>query len=132
MVTLTEGESITMDELIPYENALRDCDFLIVNTGWSKYWGNLQYYNNPPNFNIEAAKWLSFFELKGIGIDSPNVDKMSDKDYPVHRIFLEKEIFILENLTNLNKLKKAVFTLYCLPLNIEGADGCPVRAVALY
>lgn len=132
MVTLTNTETIDVEQLAPYENALRDCDFLIVNTGWSKYWGDSRYYYNPPSFSIEAARWLSFFELKGIGIDSPNVDKMSDRDYPVHHVFLEKEIFILENLANLDKLKKPAFTLYCLPLIIEGADGCPVRAVALY
>ncbi|ADY57311.1 cyclase family protein [Syntrophobotulus glycolicus DSM 8271] len=132
MITLIDSGRIEIEELAPYENALRDCDFMLVNTGWSRHWGSAQYYGDPPYFSREAADWLSSFELKGIGIDSPSVDQMSDQGLPVHRALLEKEIVIIENMTNFDQLKKPVFTLYCLPLNIEGADACPVRAVAVY
>jgi len=41
------------------------------------------------------------------------------------------EIIVIENQTNLDKLPEGVFQFQCLPLNVEHADGSPVRAIAV-
>ena len=38
---------------------------------------------------------------------------------------------MIEYLTNLDQLPQARVLLYALPLKVEGADGSPVRAVAV-
>ena len=48
----------------------------------------------------------------------------------VEEQILEKEILIIENLTNLDKLLNREFEFNCIPLKIENADGSPVRAFA--
>jgi arylformamidase len=50
---------------------------------------------------------------------------------PNHNIFLGKEILLIENLTNLDKLPESSFLFYTIPLKIENADGSPVRAFAV-
>ena len=53
-----KGNSIGIEELEPYQDIIRDVDFLLINTGWSKYWGDIQYYSKYPVLSQEAAKWL--------------------------------------------------------------------------
>ena len=47
-----------------------------------------------------------------------------------HRKFLKNNIILIENLKNLNGVRHKYFEFYVLPLNIKGADGSPVRAIA--
>jgi len=59
------------------------------------------------------------------------LEKDSSIALPNHHILLGKEIVIIENLYNLDKLPDSVFTFQCVPLKIENADGSPVRAFAI-
>lgn len=79
----------------------------------------------------EAAKWLASFKLKGIGIDTISMDDMNSTDFSVHKEFLTKNIFIIENLTNLDAVCKEHFTLCVMPIKTTKTDGSPVRAVAI-
>ncbi|MEI8006019.1 MAG: hypothetical protein WCI48_07415 [Bacteroidota bacterium] len=70
-------------------------------------------------------------------MDAFSVDKIgsalavNEECLPNHFIFLRKEILLIENLTNLDKLPESGFTLQCFPLKVANADGSPVRAVAI-
>ncbi len=46
-------------------------------------------------------------------------------------MLLKNNILILENLCNLEKIKKSFFKLVVLPLKLKNATGSPVRAVAI-
>jgi kynurenine formamidase len=90
-----------------------------------------------PTLTTDAASWLTQFGLNGIGIDSFSVDKVisaevvTEDTMPNHYIILGSDILLIENLTNLDKLPTDIFIFQCLPLNIENADGSPVRAMAI-
>lgn len=131
VIDVKERDSIDIATLIGYEKAIDESDFVLFSCGWEEYWGKKEYYSNFPALTEEAARWLSSKKLKGIGIDAISLDKMEDEYLPVHRILLEKEFIFIENLKNLEKLVGRSFILSCLPLRFEGADGAPVRAVAL-
>jgi kynurenine formamidase len=122
---------IEIDHVAPYEASIRRWEFAVLCSGWSRFWGEAKYYQGYPLLSVEAAVWLSGFPLKGLGIDMISVDAMGSTDFPVHRVFLEKNILIIENLTNLEKIDGDDFRLACLPLKFEDADGSPVRAVAI-
>lgn len=121
---------ITIRDLQPYETQLSRVEFLILHTGWYQKWGDAAYFSNFPVLTTDAARWLAGFRLRGIGMDMISIDRTDTATYPIHRIFLEKEVLIIENLTNLAELPDAVFTFYCFPLKIQDADGSPVRACA--
>jgi kynurenine formamidase len=116
--------------LEPYLEAIRQAEFFLLQTGWSRHWGSSSYYAGYPVLSSEAADWLSGFELKGFGMDTMSVDSMDSEDLPVHRAFLQKETILIENLTNLEAAPGSRFLFSCFPLKLEEADGSPVRAVA--
>ncbi len=126
------GKEITVDFLKKYENEIADAEFLLLNAGWSLKWKTEAYFDDFPVLSLDAAKWLTNFKLKGIGLDSISLDPVHSIDLPNHHIVLDKEIIIIENLTNLDSLPASGFMFQCLPLKIEHADGSPVRAVAVF
>ena len=129
---LGRGRAIEREHLASHEARIRKADFVLLHTGWSKFWGSKAYYSDYPVLSPEAALWLAGFKLKGVGVDAISVDAADTADYPVHRAILGSGAVVVENLTNLALLadKKPLFS--CLPLKIEQGDGSPVRAVAIY
>lgn len=122
---------IEQGTLLPYAETITQADFLILKTGWSRFWGEPNYYSGFPALSKEAAGWLSEFNLKGIGIDAISIDSMDTADFPVHKLFLAKNILIIENLTNLDSICQERFILSIMPLKTKAADGSPVRAFAV-
>jgi len=122
---------ITYQDVTCHESLLKKNDFILLYTGWYKKWGQKSYFNNFPVLSTEAAQWIAEFSLKGIGVDMISVDRTDTRSFPIHRIFLEKNILIIENLTALEELVGKDFTFSCFPLKIENSDGAPARAVAL-
>ena len=125
-----QSQTIELAELKPHKATIKQVDFLLINTGWSQYWGAEKYFLNYPVLSIEAADWLGDFKLKGLGLDTISADKVDTQNYPVHKTFLQNDTIIIENLKNLNKLSCNRFVFSCFPLSFEKADGSPVRAVA--
>ncbi len=74
----------------------------------------------------EVAQFLVDEGVRAVGTDG-----MSIGNEIVHRILLEREVPIFENLINLELLVGREFTFVGFPLKIEGGSGSPVRAVAL-
>ncbi|MCT4585774.1 MAG: cyclase family protein [Peptostreptococcaceae bacterium] len=124
-------EYIDIEDLTVYEDKLKISDFFIINTGFYKDFYNDKYYLEFPTLTKEAANYLLKFNLKGIGIDTLSIDKLSSKDYYLHNIFLKNEILIIENLNNLDSLKNEMFTLNISPLKLKKADGSPIRAIGI-
>lgn len=125
--------SIGLEKLEPYQDQIAKVDFLLLYTGWSKYWGSEKYFTDYPVLSLEAAEWLSGlsdFNLKGFGIDTISADTSETEDYPVHKRLLQKNIIIIENLVNIEELHGSQFNFSCFPLSFKDADGSPVRAVA--
>jgi arylformamidase len=120
-------ENLILDVYNQSENP----DFLLFHTGWAKYWGDDRYFNNFPLLTPEATRLIRKLPLKGIGIDAISFDAIGDDSLPNHKMLLENEIILIENLRNLNLLIKKDFILSCLPMKIKGADACPVRACAI-
>ncbi|MBI3327657.1 MAG: cyclase family protein [Nitrospinae bacterium] len=77
-----------------------------------------------------AADYLCERRVQLVGIDGPSVDAWTATDFPCHRRLLGAEILILENLV-LRHVKPGTYELIAVPLNLVGADGCPVRALLL-
>lgn len=122
---------IDVNMLEQHEDTIKKVDFVLLKTRWDKYWGQNEYFENFPALTEESAKWLCGFNLKGIGIDTISIDSMSSIFFPIHNIIMSKNILIIENLTNLEKVTMKYFLLSVLPLKYIHADGSPVRAVAI-
>lgn len=117
-------------QLEEYKEILETVDFVIVKTGWEKYWGDGKYFSNYPILAVDTVKELIRYGIKGLGFDCISVDAVGDTNLTRHQMILNKEMVIIENLCNLDEISQKVFELIALPLNIESADGAPIRAVA--
>ena len=122
--------SITIKELQVFEADFAGCDFLLLYSGWSQYWGTPAYYTGYPVLSSDAALWLTGFHFKGIGVDMISVDASDALDFSVHTLLLESGIILIENLADLSPLLSSPFTFYCFPLKIAQAEASPIRAVA--
>jgi kynurenine formamidase len=128
---------ISLEFLQSFEPKIAEVDFVLFHTGWQDKWNTLGYFEDCPIPAKEAARWLTTFKLKGVGVDAFSLDKIdsalavNEENLPNHHILLGKEILLIENLTNLDKLPDGVFTFQSFPLRIENADGSPIRAVAI-
>ena len=121
---------LSLDNIIKYQDLVADSDFVLLHTGWNLRWGYASYYSGYPVLSVEAANWLSGFNLKGLGIDAISVDHPDSSDFPVHRRILRNRIVIIENLNCLEYLPQSGVIFICLPLPIAAGDGSPVRAAA--
>ena len=56
------------------ETEIINSDFLLIHTGWSRYWGSEEYFRKFPVLHEDAARYLTSFNLKGIGSDTISFD----------------------------------------------------------
>ena len=92
-------------------------------------------FPDPNVFNEDfcslSAELVDFLGEAGVvlvGIDTPSVDLFSDKELESHNAIARRDMAILEGVV-LADVPSGTYTLIALPLNIEGADASPVRAV---
>lgn len=125
---LEAGDAITLERLKPLR--LDGVDFLIISTGWEIYWGREEYFGDYPVLSPTAAEYLAALPIKGVGLDTMSVDRMSSRDSENHRLLLGAGKLIIENLRSLAELRQEYVDFSALPLKFQNADGSPVRAIA--
>jgi kynurenine formamidase len=128
-------ERIPARDLERYGERLGPGAVVVFRTGWDRYWGTPRYYEHP-FLDRGAAELLLEAGVRTLAIDALNVDETvfdapHPEDFPVHRLFLGAGGVIAENLTNLGALDFTAPWVYLLPIKLGGADGAPVRAVAV-
>lgn len=128
---LRPRESITMAEINRAGEEVEAADFLLFNTGWDKFWGSEEYFGDYPCIDDEVLEFILSKYYKGIGFDVMGIDPISDISLYRHKkLFRNKQIINIENLTNLDQCGRGLFNFSCFPLKIRNADGAPTRAVA--
>lgn len=118
---IIELESITGIEY------LRWGEFVFFRTGWSKYAGTEQYFNHP-QLSRELVEWLAETQINAVGIDALGLGRDSLHG-EFDRLLTSRNIFVIENLINLESVPAGGFTVYCMPLNIEEIDAIPARVL---
>jgi arylformamidase len=126
-----ETRNIELNDLLPFKDIIRKKQFILLHSGWGKYWGKDEYFKGYPVLTSESAIWLAGFNIKGIGIDMISIDAPDTLDMHIHKTFLDKNIVIIENLSNMAALSGRGFTFCCFPLKLNNSDGSPVRAAAI-
>ncbi len=120
-------EDITVADFEPFEPYLVPGARIIYETGWGAHFGHEHFFTDFPSLTQEAAQYLAVKDLRLLGMDTPTPAR---DYYEVHHILLGREIVIVESLANLAAVPDE-FTFIGFPLNFEGRDGSPIRAVAL-
>jgi arylformamidase len=104
---------------------------VLICTGWDGHWGTSRYLSDNPYLTRDAAQFLADTKAKLVGIDSLNIDDISDLARPVHSILLAAEIPIVEHMCGLKPLGKRLFKFFAVPVKMRGMGTFPVRAFAI-
>lgn len=75
-------------------------DIVVLKTGWSLKWGLKNYFTHNHYLSQQAANFLVKKEIRGLAIDGPSTDKFGETI--IHKILLSNDIWIVENLKNLD------------------------------
>lgn len=126
--------AITWDDIAPQAGNLGPEVALLLCTGWSQHWSREEYMKSP-HLTEEAAQKIVERGVRVVGIDVFSVDgevlEGSRETHAVHRLLLGNGVLIAENLTNVEALLDgSAYLVSLLPLNFQGCDGSPIRAVA--
>lgn len=123
------GPAIGRATLAPHNVAGRG---VLIRTGWERYWRTPDYgAAGHPFLAPDAVAWLVEQEPAVVGIDSVNIDDMSDLTRPAHSGLLAARIPIIEHLRGLDQLPASGFRLHVAPPPVAGLGSFPVRVYAL-
>lgn len=126
----TDGE-ITPEDLEAYEARTRPVkagERLLLRTNNSDhFWPGKPFDKSYLAIGNAAADWLAQRKIMMAGVDYLSVGPYETTPY-THRSLLTAGIWIVEGL-DLRKTEEGDYELICLPLNLSGCDGSPVRAL---
>lgn len=122
------GES-EIDYKEEYESQIKKGDIVLIHTGYDKLFkeNTKKYYSEHPSITKKLSDFLISREVKAVGVDMEAPDNLP---YVLHKDILRANVFVIENLTNLDKLKAAdSFEVIALPLKLK-AEASLTRVVA--
>ena len=102
---------------------------ILFNFGWDKHWDTEQYQSYP-FISKELIEFLIKSGVKLVGVDTVNIDSSKDLARPAHSLLLKKEILVVENLMNLDRLHDKQFRFFAVPLKGKKVAAMPIRAFA--
>lgn len=103
---------------------------VLVHTGWDALWRQEAYLSGNPHLTDDAAKFLVDEGAVLVGIDSVNIDSLTDNRRPVHTVLLGNGIPIVEHLCNLSAIDGEV-RFFAAPVAVQALGTFPVRAYAI-
>jgi kynurenine formamidase len=104
---------------------------VLVHTGWSRHWRMDQYFEGHPFLTKDAAEFLADSGAAFVGIDTYNIDDITDGTRPVHTTLLGNRIPICEHMCGLEKLPNSGFRFHAAPVKVKAFGTFPVRAYAV-
>jgi arylformamidase len=119
-------------------------DIVLLRTDWPRKCQveSERFWREAPYTSRDACRWLVDRGVKAVGYDYPPDHAIrtmifdpgatvTRQDCTTHDVFFPAGITVIEYLTNLDEIRAARCRFIALPLKLEGADGSPVRAIAL-
>jgi len=110
-----------------YKNTVQENDIVLLYTGFDQNFYNKSYFTDHPVVDKTLAQFLVDRKIRMLGMDLPSPDKYP---FDVHKILLQGNVLIMENMKNLGLLTEAkYFEIIAFPIKIK-AEAALVRAVA--
>ena len=127
VMEIKDPVSVRAEELHPQD--IREGERILFKTKNSdRCWAEDGFSENFVYISKEAALYLVERRIRLVGIDYLSVGGYEVDGAEIHRILLDKEIWIIEGL-DLSNVQPGRYDLICLPLKMGGGDGAPARAV---
>ena len=141
---LGDNGEVTAAELDAHAGHVQAGDITLLRTDWPRRVSveSERFWRDAPYTGRSACEWLVQRRVKAVGYDYPPdyairtmifepARAVARHECTTHDVFFPAGITVIEYLTNLEQIGAPRCRFIALPLRIEGADGSPVRAVAL-
>ena len=141
---LGDNGEVSAAELDAHAGHVRAGDIVLLRTDWPRKVSveSEKFWRDAPYTARSACDWLVRRRVKAVGYDYPPdqcirttifspATKVERHECVTHDVFFPAGITVIEYLTNLDGIGAPRCRFMALPLRIEGADGSPVRAVAI-
>lgn len=143
-----EGDPITVAdlraELARIGADIEEGTITLIRTDRDQFSAEPDFWKRGTGMSAEATEWLIDQGSRVMGIDQWGWDvpfhvhiaraKAENRDdlfWEAHRVGIRKAYWHMEQLTNLAALPATGFTVYVLPLKLEGASAAPARVIAI-
>ena len=141
---LGDNGEVSAGELEQHAGHVGGGDIVLLRTDWPRKVSveSEKFWRDAPYTARSACDWLVGRGVRAVGYDYPP-DRcirtmifapgtpVARAECVTHDVFFPAGVTVIEYLTNLDRIGAARCRFLALPLRIEGADGSPVRAVAL-
>jgi len=104
---------------------------VLIHTDWARHWRTDQYFEGHPFLTRDAAECLAEAGAAFVGIDTYNIDDITDGTRPAHTILLGNRIPICEHMCALENLPNRGFRFHAAPVKVKAFGTFPVRAYAV-
>lgn len=122
-VSHVAGRQIELNDLDT--SILWEGQYVFFQTNWDLYRGEAKYLDHP-ELSRQVLEYLVGRRINMIGIDAPGIGK--GENHPAYEAYAaEHGACVIQNLTNLWKVPKSGFSVYCFPSKFEGLDAIPAR-----
>jgi kynurenine formamidase len=141
---LGDNGEVSAAELDAHAGHVRAGDIVLLRTDWPRKVSveSEKFWRDAPYTARSACDWLVRRRIKAVGYDYPPdqcirttifspATKVERHECVTHDVFFPAGITVIEYLTNLDGIGAPRCRFMAMPLRIEGADGSPVRAVAI-
>jgi kynurenine formamidase len=141
---LGDNGEVSAAELDRHAGHVQAGDIVLLRTDWPRKVdvATEKFWKDAPYTGRGACDWLVARRVKAVGYDYPPdytvrtsifspTTPIKREECTTHHVFFPAGVTVIEYLTNLDAIGVARCRFLALPLRIEGADGSPVRAIAL-
>ena len=103
---------------------------VLFKTKNSRFMDNNEFVEEYVYIEKSGAEYLLQQGVKLVGTDYFSVDPYKDINKAAHKILLGAGAILLEGI-NLSPVNEGKYLISCFPLNMEGSEGAPCRAVII-
>ena len=136
-----DGELIFADDLSREEALIRNCDLLLLRTGFERHRSSdpVRYRDKSPGLSVDVARYLSaerFGSVRAIGIDTISMacPLSVEEGVEAHRILFSRTgpqpLVLIEDMS-LGCDLSLVRRVFALPLYVRGLDSCPCTVLGV-
>lgn len=131
---------VTVKDVAESGVEIRPNTIVMINTGWTdKMWGKPGFWEQMPYLERGVAEYVANKGAAGLAIDVfPEKPlwrgvKLDPGEVWIanHLAMMQKNLPLIQFVTNLSQIGNNRFTVVAVPLAIKGGDASPVRVIAL-
>ena len=131
---------VTVKEVAESGVEIRPNTIVMINTGWTdRMWGKPGFWEQMPYLERGVAEYVANKGAAGLAIDVfPEKPlwrgvKLDPGEVWIanHLALMQKNLPLIQFVTNLSQIGNGRFTVVAIPLAIKGGDASPVRVIAL-